>query len=228
MAILDRLAAIPHVEMIRIGTRTPVTMPMRITPALASRLGGLRAPGRREVCVITHVEHVSEVTPELVLAVDRLRRQGIAVYNQLVFSFYVSRRFECAALRMLLRRCGIDPYYTFMTKGKEETALYRVPLARLLQEQKEEARLLPGTRRTDEAVYNVPGLGKSYVRASQHRDLLAIAPDGSRVYDFHPWEKGITARDHYVGRDVPILDYLARLEAIGEDPAEYESIWYYY
>jgi lysine 2,3-aminomutase len=228
LEILGRLAEVSHVELIRIGTRTPVTMPMRITRELADALGRLRAPGRRELCVVTHVEHVSEVTPELVAAVDRLRRQGIGVYNQVVFSFYVSRRFECAALRMLLRRCGIDPYYTFMTKGKEETASYRVPLARLLQEQKEEARLLPGTRRTDEAVYNVPGLGKSYVRASQHRDLLAVAPDGSRIYDFHPWEKGITAREHYVGRDVPILDYLVRLEEIGEDPEEYESIWYYY
>ena len=35
-------------------------------------------------------------------------------------------------------------------------------------------------------------------------------------------------RNHYVGRDVPILDYLARLEAIGEDLDDYESIWYYF
>ena len=226
--ILGRLAAIPHIEVIRIGTRTPVTIPMRITQELADSLGRLREPGRRELCVVTHIEHPYEITPELVVAVDRLKRQGISVFNQQVFSFFVSRRFETSKLRMLLRRAGIEPYYTFMTKGKEETNAYRVPMARLLQEQKEESRLLPGSRRTDEPVYNVPGLGKNHLRAFQHRDLLAIMPDGARVYDFHPWEKGIADRASYVGYDVPLLQYLSRLEEIGEDPDEYESIWYYY
>ncbi len=228
LGVLEKLAAIPHVEVIRIGTRTPATMPMRMTPELAKRLGNLREPGRRELCVVTHIEHPYEITPDLVVAVDRLKRQGLSVFNQLVYSFFVSRRFETAKLRMLLRRAGIEPYYTFMTKGKQETNAYRVPLARLLQEQKEEARLLPGSRRTDEAVYNVPGLGKNYLRAFQHRDLLAVMPDGARVYDFHPWEKGISDRSSYVGYDVPLLQYLSRLEEIGEDPDEYESIWYYY
>jgi lysine 2,3-aminomutase len=227
-SILNRLAAIQHIDVIRIGTRTPVTLPMRITPQLARSLGRLRKPGKREICIVTHVEHPYEITPELVAAVNRLKRQGISVFNQLVFSFFVSRRFEASRLRMLLRRVGIDPYYTFMTKGKEETNAYRVPLARLLQEQKEEARLLPGLRRTDEPVYNVPGLGKNYLRAFQHRDLLAILPDGTRVYSFHPWEKGISKQADYVGHDVPLLRYLDRLEAIGENVDEYESLWYYY
>ncbi len=228
LGILHRLAEIPHVELIRIGTRTPVTLPMRITSKLANALGRLREPGRREVCVVTHVEHPYEITPELVVAVDRLKRQGISVFNQLVYSFFVSRRFEAAKLRMLLRLVGIDPYYTFMTKGKEETNAYRVPLARLLQEQKEEARLLPGSRRTDETVYNVPGFGKNYLRAFQHRDLFAIMPDGARVYNFHPWEKGIADFASYVGHDVPLLQYLSRLEELGETPDDYESIWYYF
>ncbi len=228
LAILNRLAAIPHIDVIRVGTRTPVTLPMRITPQLARSLGSLRKPGRRDVCIVTHVEHPYEITPELVAAVNRLKRQGISVFNQLVYSFFVSRRFESSKLRMLLRRVGIDPYYTFMTKGKEETNAYRVPLARLLQEQKEEARLLPGSRRTDEPVYNVPGLGKNYLRAFQHRDLMAIMPDGSRMYNFHPWEKGISQQSDYVGQDVPLLQYLSRLESIGENVDEYESLWYYY
>ncbi len=227
-AVLDRLAAIPHVERIRIGSRTPVTLPMRITPALARLLGSYREPGRREVCLVTHVQHPYEVTPDLAAAVDRLRRRGIPVYNQLVFTFYVSRRFEAAALRRLLRRCGIDPYYTFNPKGKEETASYRVPIARLVQEQKEEARLLPGLARSDEPVFNVPGLGKNPLNAWQHRDMICITPDGARLYEFHPWEKKIGAQRTYVARDVPILDYLHRLEAIGEDVSEYRGIWYYF
>jgi len=227
-ALLERLCALDSVDLIRIGTRVPVTLPLRITERLAGILAAGRAPGRREICLVTHFEHPYEVTPEAVAAVDRLRRQGIAVYNQLVYTYYVSRRFEAARLRMLLRRIGVDPYYTFAPKGKEETAPYRVPLARILQEQKEEARLLPGLRRTDEPVYNLPGLGKNYLRAVQHRDLISVLPDGSRVYEFHSWEKGIAEYDSYVGVDTPVLDYLRRLAADGEDPADYASIWYYY
>lgn len=226
--ILEKVSGIDHVEMIRIGSRVPVTMPMRITPKFADMLGKFRKPGKREIALVTHIEHVYEVTPQLVSAVDRLRRQGIGVYNQHVFTFYVSRRFEAAALRRLIRICGIDSYYTFAPKGKEETEDYRVPVARILQEQKEEHRLLPGSRRTDEPVYNVPGLGKNYLRAYQHRDLLSVLPDGSRVYEFHPWEKNIVERGSYVGTDIPILTYLSRLRDLGEHAEDYSSIWYYF
>jgi len=227
--ILDRIAAIESIICIRIGTRTPVTAPMRITRELADYLGSLNAPGKRQVSVVTHVQHTYEITPEMVEAVDRLRRRAIPVYNQHVYTFFASRRFEAAALRMHLRLAGIDPYYTFHTKGKEETYDYWVPLARILQEQKEEARMLPGLSRTDEAVFNVPGLGKNYLRAVQHRDLVSILPDGSRMYEFHPWEKNITTEmDTYLAREMPILEYLQRLSRIGEDVSEYDTIWYYF
>jgi len=226
--ILQRLAAIPHVGVVRLGTRVPATLPMRLTPAFSSMLGSFRVPGRREICLVTHLQHPYEITPDLVDAVERIRRQGIGVYNQLVFNFYVSRRFEGARLRLLLRRVGIDPYYTFVPKGKEETVAYRVPLARILQERREEARLLPGLCRTDEPVFNLPALGKNHIRAIQDRDSIGIHSDGSRIYEFHPWEKNILDRGSYVGRDVPLLEYLQRLAGIGEDPSEYAGIWYYY
>ena len=74
----------------------------------------------------------------------------------------------------------------------------------------------------------VPGLGKSYLRARQHRDLVSILPNGSRVYEFHPWDKNIFEQKNYIGTDVPILDYLERLKSIGEKIEDYETIWYYY
>lgn len=227
-SILDGLAALPHIERIRIGTRTLATLPMRITPALCKLLQSYVIPGRREICLVTHIEHAYEVTPDLARAANRLRRHGISVYNQMVYTFFVSRRFEAALLRRLLRRCGIDPYYTFYPKAKAEMMEYRLPIARMLQERGEEARLLPGMARTDEAIYNVPGLGKNYLNSWQHRDLISIRPNGARVYEFHPWEKKIMPQRTYVGDDVPILEYLQRLAATGEDPAEYDTIWYYY
>ncbi|MFQ5868599.1 MAG: KamA family radical SAM protein [Candidatus Zixiibacteriota bacterium] len=226
--ILEEVAEIPSVERMRIGTRTLVTLPMRITDQVAEFLGKLRKPMQLEVSVITHVEHPYEITPEMFRAVERLRRQSINVYNQNVYTFFLSRRFEAAALRRTLKRVGIEPYYTFNTKGKDETVDYRVPIARLLQEQKEEARLLPGLCRTDEAVYNLPALGKNYLRAYQHRDVISVLPDGSRVYEFHPWEKNIKHQKSYVGVDVPILDYLLKLKKLGENISQYETIWYYF
>lgn len=226
--ILEKVSKINSIEHIRIGSRTPVTIPMRITDELVDILKKYIEPGIRDISLVTHVEHPYEVTPEMADAISRLRRAGIPSYNQQVFTFYVSRRFESALLRRILRKIGIEPYYAFNTKGKNETKDYIVPIARLLQEVNEEARLLPGLTRTDEPVYNVPGLGKNYLRARQHRDLVSILPDGSRVYEFHPWDKTIVGQKNFVGIDVPILAYLDRLESIGEDISHYETIWYYY
>ena len=114
------------------------------------------------------------------------------------------------------------------TKGKEETDDYRIPIARLLQEQHEEARLLPGSVRTDEIVFNIPGLGKNCLRARQHHDVISILPDGRRVYEFHPWKKKLFLANTYVYTDVSIHTYLKRLKAAGEDPRDYKTIWYYY
>jgi lysine 2,3-aminomutase len=226
--MMERLAAMEHIINIRWGTRAPVTMPMRITGKLAELLGRYVEPGRRNIGVVTHIESATEVTPELAEAVYRLRRQGIYVYNQQVFTLHTSRRFQTVATRIAMKKSGVDPYYTFYPKGKEETSDYTTPLARILQERKEEARLLPGAFRTDEPVFNVPRLGKNHVRAWQDREMIAIRPDGRRVYLWHPWEKGITPMEPWLYLDNSIHKYLQDLEQIGEDPADYASIWYYY
>ncbi len=226
--LLSRLSHIKHVERIRIGSRTPVTLPQRVTDALVRRINRFHSPGKREIIIITHFEHPYEITPQSMQAVQKFRSYGMEVYNQLVYTFYNSRKFEAAFLRHKLRLIGVTPYYTFNTKGKDETDDYRVPIARLLQEQQEEARLLPGTVRTDEIVFNVPRLGKNYVRAIQHHDIISILPDGRRVYEFHPWEKKLSLMDTFVYTDVSVHDYLKRLKASGEDISAYKTIWYYY
>ncbi|MDD5476139.1 MAG: KamA family radical SAM protein [Syntrophales bacterium] len=227
-SILSELSRISHVERIRIGTRTPVTLPQRITNELVQSISGYHRPGIREIVIVTHCEHSYEITPQMMEAVQKFRHSGISVYNQLVYTFYNSRRYEASFLRHKLRLIGVTPYYTFNTKGKEETNEYRVPLARLLQEQSEGARLFPGMVRTDEVVFNVPRLGKNYLRAAQHRDLISILPDGRRVYEFHPWEKNIKLVETYIHTDVSIYDYLERMKAEGEDMELYKTIWYYY
>lgn len=226
--VLERLTKIETVWRIRIGTRTPVALPQRITDELADMIASFQQPGRREIVVVTHFEHSFEITPQAMEAIQKFRRRGIYCYNQAVFTIQNCRRFEVSVLRRWLRLIGVEPYYTFNAKGKEETDFYRVPLARLQQEAKEEARLQPGMTRTDEPVFNVPGLGKNYLRAEQNHLLLSILPDGRRVYEFHPWEKYISNAPSYIHIDIALYDYLKKLASYGEDPEDYKSIYYYF
>ncbi|MEE8377628.1 MAG: KamA family radical SAM protein [Candidatus Aminicenantaceae bacterium] len=226
--LLFKLSRIKHVERIRIGSRTLVTLPQRITEALIKDVSHFHIPGKREILIVTHFEHPYEITQQSMDAVQKFRNHGIEVYNQLVYTFYNSRKFEATLLRHKLRLIGVTPYYTFSAKGKEETEDFRVPIPRLLQEQQEEARLMPGTVRTDEVVFNVPRLGKNYLRAVQHHDVVSILPDGRRVYEFHPWEKKMALADTYVYTDVSIYKYLKKLQSYGENMSDYNSIWYYY
>jgi len=226
--IMDRLCQMEHVINIRWATRTPVTLPMRITDELTKLIGSYLKPGKRNICVVTHIEGASEVTPELAGAVMKFRKQGIYVYNQLVYTLETSRRFQNVAARIAMKKAGVDPYYTFYPKGKEETKDYLVPVARLWQERKEEARLIPGIFRTDEPVFNVPRLGKNHIRAWQDRELIGLNKGGQRIYLWHPWEKGIASVEPYIYKDLPIYKYLQELAKRGEDIEEYKSIWYYY
>jgi lysine 2,3-aminomutase len=226
--LLTRLASMEHIRRIRIGTRLPVVLPMRFNNDLIKMLGVFNDPPRRELCLVTHFEHPYEVTPATAQCVNKVRRDGISIYNQQVFTTENSRRFETVALRLLMKQIGVDPYYTFNTKGKEETDWYRVPIARILQERKEEARMVPGLTRTDVPVFNIPALGKNNLGSWQNHDLIMITPRGERVYEFHPWEKNIASAPTYIYQDVPILDYLLKLKERSEDPQEYGSIWYYF
>lgn len=226
--ILDILAQKKHIYRIRLGTRTPVVLPMRWTDNLINIVAKYHDPPRREIAIVTHFEHSYEITPESLAAVQKIRKAGISVYNQVVFTMENSRRFELAKLRWDLKSIGVDPYYTFNMKGKEETQQYMVPIARILQERKEEARLLPGLDRTDEPVFNVPKLGKNHLRSWQDHRLVMIMPNGSRVYEFHPWEKNISPIPPYNYIDVPIYDYLEEMAARGENIRDYRTIWFYY
>ncbi|MBN1604333.1 MAG: KamA family radical SAM protein [Chitinispirillaceae bacterium] len=226
--IISSLASISHIDRIRIGTRTLVTIPFRFNNELLSIFEKHHRWGSKEIAIMTHCEHPLEITPDVLNAVQRIKRVGINIYNQQVFTYYNSHRFETSYLRKICKLSGLDPYYSFNTKGKEETIDFRVPIARIEQERKEEARLLPGLVRTDEPVFNVPRLGKSHLRAWQDHEPIMINPDGSRVYRFFPWESRHSHEDAYLYTDVPIYNYLLRLHNDGDNPDDYESIWYYF
>ncbi len=169
-----------------------------------------------------------EISTESANIVKRIRSLGIDVFNQQVFTIQNCRKFETCFLRDNLKAIGITPYYLFNLKGKHETDYFRVPIARLLQENKEEARLMPGTLRTDKPVFNLPTLGKNDLLAWQDHDVVMILDDGSRIYEFFPWEKYMAPVNTFLYKDEPIYNFLRRLEQLGEDPDDYKTIWYYF
>ncbi|MHB8416803.1 MAG: KamA family radical SAM protein [Myxococcales bacterium] len=122
--LLSDVASVPTVEMIRIGTRIPVTCPMRVTPALAALLRRF-AP----LFVVTHFNHPREVTSEAALACERLVDAGVPVENQSV----LLRRVNSSARTLLdlnhrLLALRVRPYYLHQGDVAEGLEHLRTPL----------------------------------------------------------------------------------------------------
>jgi lysine 2,3-aminomutase len=127
--LLSALQDIPHVEMIRIGTRVPVCLPMRVTEALAQTLRR-HAP----VYVVTHFNHPKEITPEASEACQRLVDHGVPVENQAV----LMRRLNSEAriiqeLSHRLLRIRVRPYYLHQMDVAQGCEHLRTPIAKGLE-----------------------------------------------------------------------------------------------
>ncbi|SHK62185.1 KamA family radical SAM protein [Rhodothermus profundi] len=122
--ILDRLRAIPHVEIIRIGTRMPVKLPYRITPELCQLLERYHP-----LWINTHFNHPKELTPDAAEAIDRLLRAGIPVGNQTVLLRGINDQVETMkALCEGLVRMRVRPYYLYQAQLIGGTAHFRTPI----------------------------------------------------------------------------------------------------
>lgn len=112
-SMLGKLAEIPHVDFVRIGTRVPVTNPMRVfDEELLDLLREFNA--RKPLYIPTHFNHVREITPTSTEAVRRLRLCGITVNNQAVLLRGVNDTPEAiASLMQGLLAIGVNPYYLY-------------------------------------------------------------------------------------------------------------------
>ena len=136
-AILERLAAIPHIELLRIHTRVPTATPERITPALAAALADV-ADGDKPVWLVLHANHARELAEDARRALARLRRAGLPLLGQSVLLRGVNDSAE--ALEGLFRAmlaAGVKPYYLHQLDPAPGTSRFHVPIAegrRLLAE----------------------------------------------------------------------------------------------
>ncbi len=124
-AIVARLSAVPHLEIVRIHTRVPVAEPSRVTAALCAALETDKA---LYVCV--HANHAREFTDEARDALCRLHAAGAVLLGQSVLLRGVND--TDTALEDLLRamlRCRVKPYYLHQLDRAPGTARFEVPIA---------------------------------------------------------------------------------------------------
>jgi len=130
---------------VRLGTRLPVYLPMRIQSGLVNILAEFKEKatkiGIQQFVFQTHFESPMEITPETKSCVDQLNKAGWIVTNQLVFTSAASRRGHTAKLRKTLNDIGVLPYYSFTVKGYMENSHLFSPNARLVQESMEEKKI---------------------------------------------------------------------------------------
>jgi lysine 2,3-aminomutase len=122
--ILDGLRRIPHVEILRVATRAPVTCPMRVTDDLAAVLRRF-AP----LFVITHFNHPVECTPEARQACGLLVDHGVPVENQSVLLRGLNSSARLLTdLNQRLLTFRVRPYYLHQGDMAAGTAHLRTPL----------------------------------------------------------------------------------------------------
>lgn len=124
--ILKQLRAIPHVEIIRIGTRTPVVLPMRITRELVSMLKKYNP-----LWINTHFNHPRELTVSSRQALARLADAGLPLGNQTVLLAGVNdcpRIMKTLMQQLLANR--VRPYYLYQCDLSEGLAHFRTPVGK--------------------------------------------------------------------------------------------------
>ncbi len=125
-SIISRLREIPHVEIIRIGTRTPVVCPQRITDDLVNMLKKYHP-----IWLNTHFNHPQEVTEESIAACERMANAGIPLGNQSVLLRGVN---DCVPtmkkLVQQLVKMRVRPYYIYQCDLSMGLEHFRTPVSK--------------------------------------------------------------------------------------------------
>lgn len=175
---LSRLCEIDHLDMIRFGTRVPVSFPQRVTsdPDLIALLKKYNE--KKQLFVITHFNHPNEITPESTAAVRAILSAGIPIRNQTVLLHGVNDDSE--VLGTLLRRLiriGVIPYYVFQCRPVSGVKnQFSVPFLRGIQ-------VVEGAKRMQN------GQGKSLRYALSHPtgkiEILGTAGGNRMLFKYH-------------------------------------------
>ena len=124
--ILTRLREIPHIEIVRIGSRVPVFLPMRVTQELCEMLQKFHP-----LWINIHINHPNEISQELAEACDRMTRAGIPLGNQSVLLAGIN---DCVHIQremvQKMTRIRVRPYYLYQCDLVEGAGHFRTPVAK--------------------------------------------------------------------------------------------------
>lgn len=124
--IITELRRIPHIQMIRFGTRAPIVLPQRITPELMEILGDFH---RVPIWINTQCNHPNELTEQTAEAVFNLLKCGVNVGNQAVLLKGINDDVETFRhLHQKLLSVRIRPYYVFYCEPAPGIDHFRTPV----------------------------------------------------------------------------------------------------
>ena len=127
--LLTELRAIPHVEIIRIGTKVPVVLPQRITPTLVRLLRKFHP-----LYLSIHFTHPEEITPEVSAACNRLADAGMPMGSQTVLLKGINDDPEVfKKLMHELLKIRVRPYYLYQCDPVPGSAHFRTPVEKGLE-----------------------------------------------------------------------------------------------
>lgn len=125
--VTRRLAAIPHVRVLRWHTRVPVVAPERVTDELVAALD---AGDHAAVWIGVHANHAREITPAAIQALARLRRGGFSLVSQTVLLRGVNADLKSLTdLMWAFIAAGVKPYYLHHPDLAPGTGHFRVSIA---------------------------------------------------------------------------------------------------
>ena len=177
-AYLDTFSKIPTLDFIRIGTRTPVVLPMRIYED-EELLDILREYNKKkQILIVTHFNHPNEITPEATKAVKTLIGCGLVIRNQTVLLRGVND--DPQTMAYLLNRLvsiGVIPYYVFQCRpARGALDEFQIPLLR-------------GSQIMEEARKLMSGQAKSIHYCMSHVtgkiEILGCIEDGRMLFKYH-------------------------------------------
>lgn len=180
-AIFRRLRSIRHVEVIRLGTRNPVTLPQRVNASFLSMLSA-HAP----IYMHTHFNHPAEFGRDAERALRGLLRAGCVLGNQMVLLRGVNDDAETVlSLNRKLLSAGCRPYYMLQCDMAEGITHFRTPLSTGLEILRNLRGRIGGMGIPD-FVVDLPGGGGKIELVPER--LVARRADGPhQVYTFENW-----------------------------------------
>lgn len=144
---------------VRLGSRLIAYLPSRINDDLITILREFKDKaekiGIKQFFIQTHFETPLEVTPEALIAIQKIQSAGWIVTNQLVYTVAASRRGHTAQLRKIMNLAGVVSYYTFSVKGFNENKAIFTPNSRSAQEMHEEKYLGKPSIQTEKELHTL-------------------------------------------------------------------------